>query len=71
LGCKRTPAEARLAQQTTVGVGVVRQFLQFEIIDGGRDKPLKLKLAGVIRNQTIHPWNLLHSNTALSQQPAD
>jgi uncharacterized protein YciI len=28
-------------------------------------------LAGVIRNQTIHPWNLVYSNTALLQQPAD
>jgi uncharacterized protein YciI len=28
-------------------------------------------LAGVIRNQTIHPWNLVYSNTAPLQQPAD
>jgi uncharacterized protein len=28
-------------------------------------------MAGVIRNQTIHPWNLVYSNTALLQQPAD
>ena len=28
-------------------------------------------LAGVIRNQTVHPWNLVYSNTALLRQPAD
>jgi uncharacterized protein len=28
-------------------------------------------LAGLIRIQTIHPWNLVHSHTALLQQPAD
>jgi hypothetical protein len=27
-------------------------------------------LAGVIRNQTIHPWNLVYSNTPSSTGPA-